>query len=46
MGNTHSGSTHSDNSNMSIYDQYLNEQKRIIAAQQQQINNLTKMSIM
>lgn len=43
MGNTHSGSTHSDNSNMSIYDQYLNEQKRIIAAQQQQINNLSKM---
>jgi curved DNA-binding protein CbpA len=40
MGNTQSG-----NSQVNLYEQYLNEQKRIIAAQQQQINNLTRMNL-
>ena len=40
MGNTQSG-----NSNVNLYEQYLNEQKRIIAAQQEQINNLTRMNL-
>ena len=40
MGNTQSGNSHE-----SLYEQYLNEQKRIIAAQQEQINNLTKMNL-
>ena len=37
MGNTQSGNSHEN-----LYEQYLNEQKRIIAAQQEQINNLTR----
>ena len=40
MGNTQSGQT---NTNVYLYDQYINEQKRIIAAQQQQIHNLSNM---
>ena len=40
MGNTQSG-----NSNVNLYEQYLNETKRIIAAQQEQINNLTRMNL-
>ena len=39
MGNTPSANTHTD-----LYEQYLNEQKRIIAAQQEQINNLSRMN--
>uniref|UniRef100_A0A6C0C4H6 J domain-containing protein n=1 Tax=viral metagenome TaxID=1070528 RepID=A0A6C0C4H6_9ZZZZ len=41
MGNTPS----STNSHADLYEQYLNEQKRIIAAQQEQINNLTRMNL-
>jgi len=41
MGNTPS----STNSHADLYEQYLNEQKRIIAAQQEQINNLTHMNL-
>lgn len=44
MGNTQSGST-TNNPNVNLYDQYINEQKRIIAAQQEQINNLSRMNI-
>lgn len=40
MGNTQSGTS---NPNVGLYDQYINEQKRIIAAQQQQIQNLSTM---
>ena len=40
MGNTQSG-----NSQTNLYEQYLNEQKRIIAAQQEQINSLTRMNL-
>ena len=40
MGNTQSGNSHEN-----LYEQYLNEQKRIIAAQQEQINNLTRMNL-
>jgi len=40
MGNTQSGTS---NPNVGLYDQYINEQKRIIAAQQQQIQNLSSM---
>ena len=40
MGNTQSGTS---NPNIGLYDQYINEQKRIIAAQQQQIQNLSTM---
>ena len=40
MGNTQSGNTQTN-----LYEQYLNEQKRIIAAQQEQINNLTRMNL-
>ena len=40
MGNTQSGNTQTN-----LYEQYLSEQKRIIAAQQQQINNLTMMNL-
>ena len=39
------GNTQSDNSQVNLYEQYLNEQKRIIAAQQEQINNLTRMNL-
>ena len=39
MGNTPSSQSHTD-----LYEQYLNEQKRIIAAQQEQINNLSRMN--
>ena len=42
MGNTQSGQT-TTNPNVHLYDQYINEQKRIIAAQQQQIHNLSNM---
>ena len=42
MGNTQSGTT---NSNVHLYDQYISEQKRIIAAQQEQINNLSRMNL-
>jgi len=41
MGNTPSN----DNSHTNLYNQYINEQKRIIAAQQEQINNLSRMNI-
>jgi len=41
MGNTPSNT----NSHTDLYDQYINEQKRIIAAQQEQINNLSRMNI-
>jgi DnaJ-class molecular chaperone len=44
MGNTQSGNT-SNNPNVNLYDQYISEQKRIIAAQQEQINNLSRMNI-
>ena len=43
MGNAQSGQESS--SNAKLYDQYINEQKRIIAAQQEQINNLSRMNI-
>jgi len=43
MGNTQSGVSANSNPNVNLYDQYINEQKRIIAAQQEQINNLSKM---
>lgn len=43
MGNTQSGVNANSNPNVNLYDQYINEQKRIIAAQQEQINNLSKM---
>jgi len=39
MGNTPSTQSHTD-----LYDQYINEQKRIIAAQQEQISNLAQMN--
>ena len=42
MGNAQSGQ---ESSNAKLYDQYINEQKRIIAAQQEQINNLSKMNL-
>ena len=42
MGN--SGSS-ANNSHADLYDQYINEQKRIIGAQQEQINNLAKMNL-
>ena len=42
MGNTQAGTT---NSNVHLYDQYISEQKRIIAAQQEQINNLSRMNL-
>jgi curved DNA-binding protein CbpA len=52
MGNTPSSNNNSNNSNnnsnnrnVNLYDQYINEQKRIIAAQQEQINNLSRMNI-
>ena len=41
MGNTPS----STNTQTNLYEQYLNEQKRIIAAQQEQINNLSRMNL-
>ena len=41
MGNT----TSSTNTQTNLYEQYLNEQKRIIAAQQEQINNLSRMNL-
>jgi len=41
MGNTSS----STNTQTNLYEQYLNEQKRIIAAQQEQINNLSRMNL-
>ena len=42
MGNTGSSA---NNSHADLYDQYINEQKRIIAAQQEQINNLAKLNL-
>ncbi len=42
MGNTQSGQ---ESTNAKLYDQYINEQKRIIAAQQEQINNLSRMNL-
>ena len=46
MGNTpSSNNNNSNNRNVNLYDQYINEQKRIIAAQQEQINNLSRMNI-
>ena len=45
MGNTPSSNTNSTNSHANLYSQYINEQKRIIAAQQEQINNLAKMNL-
>ena len=42
MGNTGSSE---NNSHADLYDQYINEQKRIIAAQQEQINNLAKLNL-
>ena len=45
MGNTPSSNNNSNNRNVNLYDQYINEQKRIIAAQQEQINNLSRMNI-
>ena len=42
MGNAQSGQ---GSNNAKLYDQYINEQKRIIAAQQEQINNLSKMNL-
>ena len=41
MGNT-SSNNNSNNHNVNLYDQYINDQKRIIAAQQEQINNLSR----
>ena len=45
MGNTPSNANSNVNSHTNLYDQYINEQKRIIAAQQEQINNLSRMNI-
>jgi len=45
MGNTPSNANTNVNSHTNLYDQYINEQKRIIAAQQEQINNLSRMNI-
>ena len=46
MGNTpSSNNTNSTNSHANLYNQYINEQKRIIAAQQEQINNLARMNL-
>ena len=45
MGNTPSSNNYSTTSNVNLYDQYINEQKRIIAAQQEQINNLSRMNL-
>ena len=50
MGNTPSSNNNNNNyntnnRNVNLYDQYINEQKRIIAAQQEQINNLSRMNI-
>ena len=42
MGNTQSGETQT---RTNLYEQYLNEQKRIIAAQQEQINNLSRINL-
>tara|TARA_B100000035_G_C21027540_1_gene566868 strand:+ start:1871 stop:3028 length:1158 start_codon:yes stop_codon:yes gene_type:complete len=42
MGNSQSG-VNNTNTNVNLYDQYINEQKRIIAAQQEQISNLSNM---
>ena len=44
MGNSQSGNNF-EQANVNLYDQYINEQKRIIAAQQQQIQNLSSMYI-
>ena len=44
MGNTPS-SNNNTNSHANLYNQYINEQKRIIAAQQEQINNLSRMNL-
>lgn len=44
MGNSQSGINNTNtNTNVNLYDQYINEQKRIIAAQQEQISNLSNM---
>ena len=45
MGNTPSNDNTNTNSHTNLYNQYINEQKRIIAAQQEQINNLSRMNI-
>jgi len=47
MGNTPSSNNSNTNvnSNANLYAQYINEQKHIIAAQQEQINNLAKMNL-
>jgi len=45
MGNTPSNDNSNTNSHTNLYNQYINEQKRIIAAQQEQINNLSRMNI-
>ena len=42
MGNTQSGETQT---RTNLYEQYLNEQKRIIAAQQEQINNSSRINL-
>jgi len=39
------GNTPSVSSQKNIYEEYLNQQKRIIAAQQEQINNLARMNL-
>jgi len=43
--NNNNNNNYSNNRNVNLYDQYINEQKRIIAAQQEQINNLSRMNI-
>jgi len=43
--NSNNSNNNSNNRNVNLYDQYINEQKRIIAAQQEQINNLSRMNI-